>query len=85
MAASLVGAVLQPGVAAGDDEQLPRPILLLLKSVLWQIKVGERGAMLSLKLTASFLPPGRFFPPQHMVGPTVLTYLLSCGAYPTAK
>ena len=43
MAGTLVGAVLQPGVAAGDDEQLPRPILLLLKSVLWQIKVGERG------------------------------------------
>ena len=39
--------------------------------------------MLSLQLPVSFLPPGRFFPPQHMVGPTVLTYLLSCSAYPT--
>ena len=33
--------------------------------------------MLSLQLPVSFLPPGRFFPPQHMVGPTVLTYLRS--------
>jgi len=33
--------------------------------------------MLSLQLPVSFLSPGRFFPPQHMVGPTVLTYLLS--------
>ena len=41
------------------------------------------AAMLSLQLPVSFLPPGRFFPPQHMVGLTVLTYLLSCSAYPT--
>ena len=38
---------------------------------------GNWTPMLSLQLPVSFLSPGRFFPPQHMVGPTVLTYLLS--------
>ena len=43
----------------------------------FKIGSGFHALMLSLQLSVSFLPPGRFFPPQHMVGLTVLTYLLS--------
>jgi len=43
----------------------------------YDILVVGRDAELSLQLAVSFLSPDRFFPPQHMVDPTVLIYLHS--------